>query len=61
MTYNMEITSVANTLKKIHLSKTIFNEFTSAYHDNKNDGFGFLLKHSTVTSVKKIDHTALIE
>ena len=39
MTYNTEIPYVANTLKKIHISITIFNEFASTYYDNKYGGF----------------------
>ena len=41
ITCNTEIPSVANMLKKIHPSTNIFNEFTSSYYDDKNDGFGF--------------------
>ena len=41
MTCNIAIPSVANTLNKIHLSTIIFNESTSTYDDNKNEGFGF--------------------
>ena len=56
MTCNRAIPSVDNTLKKIHLSKTIFNEFTSTYYDDKNGGFGLLFKTFTANSDKNIDH-----
>ena len=42
MIYSNEITSVENTLKKISLSETILNEFTSTYCDDKNDSFEML-------------------
>ena len=35
MTCNREIPSIANTLKKVHLSSIIFNEFTSIFYDDK--------------------------
>ena len=38
MTLNTNIPSVANTINKIHLSSTIFNEFNSTYY-GKIDGF----------------------
>ena len=60
MTLNREIPSVPNTLKKIHLSTTIFNESTSTYYDDNNDGFGILLIKNTENSVNNIYHPALI-
>ena len=36
MTCNTEIPSIDNTTKKINLSTTILNEFTSTYYDDKN-------------------------
>ena len=50
-----------NTLKKIHISSTIFNEFTSTHYDDKYDGFGMLVKQYTLKCVKNINHTALIQ
>ena len=34
ITYNFPIPSVANTLKKIHLSTTLLNEFIFTYYDD---------------------------
>ena len=61
MTCNIEIPSVANTMKITHLSLTIFNEFTSTYYEYKNDSFVFLFIQYTYNSVKNIDHSALIQ
>ena len=43
----MAIPSVANMLKKIHLSTTIFNEIISTYYEDKDDGFGIFFKQYT--------------
>ena len=48
ITFNTEITSIANTMNKIHLSSTVYNKFTSTYYDNKYDGIGMLFKQYTV-------------
>ena len=53
MTCNRAIPSVDNTLKKIHLSTTIFNEYTSTYYDYKNNGFELLFRQYTENYVKK--------
>ena len=53
MTCNTEIYYVVNTLKKINISITIFNEFTSTYYDDNNDGFTFLFKYHTYNYLKK--------
>ena len=60
ITYNAKITSVANTLKKIHLSTIILNELTSTCYDDKDDCFSFLFQQYTAISVKNIDHPALV-
>ena len=44
---NRSINYIANTLKKIDISSNIFNEFTSTYYDDKDDGFGMLFKKYT--------------
>ena len=54
MTYNTLIPSVANTMKKIHLSTILLNEFTSTYYENKNDGFEILFKQFTEKYVEKL-------
>ena len=61
MACNREICYVTNTLKKIHLSRNIFNEFTSTYYYEKNDGFEFLFKKYTENSVNNIYHSYLIQ
>ena len=38
------ITSAENDPNKIDLSTTIFNEFTSTYHDYKNDYYEMLFQ-----------------
>ena len=45
---------------KILLSWTIFNESTSTYYDNKDDGFGMFLKHYTVNFVNDVNQPDLI-
>ena len=61
MACNREICYVTNTLKKIHLSRNIFNEFTSTYYDNKNEDFGFLFGQYTENFVNNIYHPYLIQ
>ena len=60
-TCNTAIPSVANTIKKIYLSSTIFNEYTSTYYDNKYYGYGMLFRNYTSNSVNKINHPDLIK
>ena len=60
ITYNALINSVANTMKKIHLSTVFLKKFTSTCYDDKYDCFAFLLQQYTAISVKNIDHPALI-
>ena len=50
------IISVENTPKKIYLSVTILNEFTSTYYDDKNDYFEMLFQKYTASAVKNIYH-----
>ena len=59
MTFNKEVFSVANTPRKLIFSFTIFNELTSIYYDDKNDGFGLLLIQYTEYYVNNIDHQVL--
>ena len=61
MTYNSAIPSVANTLKKIHLSKIIFNEFTSTYYDNIDYCFSMLFQQYAAGSVNNINQPSLIK
>ena len=44
VTCNREIPSNANTLNKTHLSTIIFDELTSTYYDNNNEGLVFLFR-----------------
>ena len=60
-TCNTATPSIANIPKKIHLSTTIFNEFTSTYYYEKNDGFELLFKNYTENSVNNIYHSYLIQ
>ena len=61
MTFNTVILSIANTLNKIYLITTIFNESTLTYYDDKNDGFELLFKKYTSNYVLKSDHPDLIQ
>ena len=54
MNWNCAIPYVPNTLKKIYLSKTILNEFTSTYSYDNNDYFEMLFQQYTDFSDKKI-------
>ena len=54
MSYNNEISSVVNTPKKIYLSTTILNEFTSTYSYDNNDYFEMLFQQYTDFSDKTI-------
>ena len=54
MNCNGYILSVSITMKKIHLSTTIFNEFTSTHYDNKNNDSGLFLRRYTENSVNNI-------
>ena len=54
------INSVANTLKKIHLSETLLNLFTSTYYDDNNDSFEMLFQKYTAIYINIIYHRAII-
>ena len=47
MTFNRVTPTVANTLKKIHLSSLILNEFNSTLYEYKNEGKTFLSRGYT--------------
>ena len=56
----MEIPSVDNTIKKMHLSTTIFNDFTSIYYDDHNYGLNcFQILYRNY--VNNNDHPPLIQ
>ena len=57
MIYSTIFTSIGNTLKKIHLSKNILNEFTSTYYDDKKDYFEMLFQNYIASAVNNIYHT----
>ena len=61
MTWNSAITSVTNTLKKTHLSTTVFNEFTSKYYNYNNDSFAMFFQKYKTNFVNNIYHPDLIE
>ena len=61
MTNNFVITSVANSLKKIHRIANILNEFTSKYDENTDDYFAMLFQKYTASSFKKIYHPDRIQ
>ena len=48
-------------LQENNLCTTIFNEFTSTYYDNKNDGFEMLFRYYTANYVNIIGQPALIQ
>ena len=50
MSYNTTINSAEKNMKKIHLSATIFNEFTSIYYDDRYDLFEMPIKKFTASS-----------
>ena len=61
MSYNNEISSVVNTPKKIYLSTTIFNEFTSTYNYDNNHYFEMLFQQYITSSVNIIYFLSLID
>ena len=61
MTCNAEISFVANTLNKIHISTTIYNEFNSTYVEDKDNGFGILFKQYTVSCDNNVYQLYLIK
>ena len=54
ITCNVSIHSVANNLKKSHLSTILLNEFTSTYYDDKNDYFEMFFKQFIDNYVEKL-------
>ena len=52
--FNRYIPYVANIMKELHLSTTIFNEFSSTYYDDKNDGFKLLFRQCKYNYVNNI-------
>ena len=61
MTYNRNAPYFSNTLKKFYHSTTIFNESTSIYYDDNNEGFGLSFRKYTYNSANKVDYRALIK
>ena len=60
MTCNAAILSTENNMKKIRLSITIFNGFTSIYYYDKDGSIGIFQKY-TASSVDKIYQPSLIK
>ena len=61
MTSSTEIIYIANTMKKIHISTTLFIEFNSTHYDDNNYVFEIFFKQYTWTSVYNIGHPSLIQ
>ena len=61
MTYNTLIPSVANTMKKIHLSTILLNEFTLIYYDDTYYCFANLFQQYTAFCFNNINHPYLIQ
>ena len=58
---NFEITTVGNTLKKIHISTTLLNESTSISYDNIYGCFAVLLQKYATYSGNNINHLTFIQ
>ena len=54
------VISVSNTLKKIYLGGTIWDEFTSEYYNDNNDAFGRLFQKYTASDINNIYHPCTV-
>ena len=61
MKLNATMTSYSNTLKKVYLSKTVLNEFTFTYDDDRNESFVIIFQQYTAIYVEFFYQPPLIE